>query len=130
MTSCKNPVLQDLVASDPLPLILIGSGRTLQLRNVKIVYAASLAACLQLGAGECLSSNQPVVLVQHQQCMRGSHHKTSMQADTFLISRHPRVCLRLSAQPCRLWSGVYLAGLTVLWLVRRRSAHRPPWRQR
>ena len=65
MTTCKVPLLQDLVASDPLPLILIGSGRTLQLRNVKVVYAASLAACLQLGAGECCSSSQPVLLVQH-----------------------------------------------------------------
>lgn len=31
--------------------MLVGEGRTLLLRNVRIVHAASLAACLQLSAG-------------------------------------------------------------------------------
>lgn len=35
----------------PLPLILIGSGRTLRLRNVRLLNAASLALCLQLAPG-------------------------------------------------------------------------------
>lgn len=42
---------QDISVDEPLPLILIGPGRTLQLKNVKLVHAASLPACLQLGAG-------------------------------------------------------------------------------
>ncbi|KAL4858517.1 Vacuolar protein sorting-associated protein 13C [Chlorella vulgaris] len=36
---------------EPLPLILVGSGCTLRLRNVKVVNAASLAVCLQLAPG-------------------------------------------------------------------------------
>jgi hypothetical protein len=39
-------------ADEPLPLILIGSGRTLRLRNVRVVNAASLAICLQLAPGQ------------------------------------------------------------------------------
>jgi hypothetical protein len=35
-----------------LPLILVGAGKTLQLRNVAVLGAASLPACLHLGAGE------------------------------------------------------------------------------
>ena len=36
---------------DPLPLILVGAGKTLLLRNVRVVHAASLPACLQLAPG-------------------------------------------------------------------------------
>ena len=43
---------QDISVDEPLPLILIGPGKTLQLKNLQLVYAASLPACLQLGAGE------------------------------------------------------------------------------
>lgn len=43
---------QDISVEEPLPLILIGPGKTLQLKNVKLVYAASLPACLQLAAGK------------------------------------------------------------------------------
>ena len=42
---------QDISVDEPLPLILIGPGRTLQLKNLKLVHAASLPACLQLGPG-------------------------------------------------------------------------------
>lgn len=38
-------------ADEPLPLILIGAGCTLRLRNVRLVNAASLAVCLQLAPG-------------------------------------------------------------------------------
>lgn len=44
---------QDVAPDDPLPLILIGAGKTLILRNVRLVHAASLPACLQLAPGEC-----------------------------------------------------------------------------
>ena len=42
---------QDISVDEPLPLILIGPGKTLQLKNLKLVHAASLPACLQLGPG-------------------------------------------------------------------------------
>ena len=45
---------QDISVEEPLPLILLGPGKTLQLKNVKLVYAASLPACLQLGPGNKL----------------------------------------------------------------------------
>ena len=49
----KNLILpQDISVDEPLPLVLIGPGKTLQLKNLQLVYAASLPACLQLGAGE------------------------------------------------------------------------------
>ena len=38
-------------AQERLPLILVGAGNTLQLRNITIVHSSSLAACLHLGAG-------------------------------------------------------------------------------
>ena len=37
----------------PLPLILVGSGKTLILKNVTVVNSASLATCLQLMPGLC-----------------------------------------------------------------------------
>ena len=43
---------QDISVDEPLPLILLGPGKTLQLKNLTLVHAASLPACLQLGAGE------------------------------------------------------------------------------
>ena len=38
-------------AQERLPLILVGAGNTLQLRNITIVHSSSLAACLHLAAG-------------------------------------------------------------------------------
>ena len=38
-------------AQERLPLILVGAGTTLQLRNITIVHSPALAACLHLGAG-------------------------------------------------------------------------------
>lgn len=43
---------QDVAMDDPLPLLLVGVGKTLILRNVRIVHASSLPACLQLAPGE------------------------------------------------------------------------------
>ena len=43
-------------AQERLPLILVGAGTTLQLRNITIVNTSSLAACLHLGAGANLRS--------------------------------------------------------------------------
>lgn len=40
---------EDVSIDDPQPLILIGPGKRLRLKNVTLVYAASLPACLQLG---------------------------------------------------------------------------------
>lgn len=34
-----------------MPLIVVGRGKTLQLRNVRVSNQASLAACLSLGPG-------------------------------------------------------------------------------
>lgn len=39
------------VEQQVVPLILVGPGRTLRLRNVRVVHAASLPRCLQLGPG-------------------------------------------------------------------------------
>jgi vacuolar protein sorting-associated protein 13A/C len=46
------PLLRRMLQPDEgLPLILVGAGKTLQLRNVTVLGAASLPACLHLGAG-------------------------------------------------------------------------------
>ena len=37
---------------DPVPVILVGPGRTLVLKNVTVVNSESLSACLQLAAGK------------------------------------------------------------------------------
>lgn len=42
---------EGISGEEGLPLILVGPGKTLHLRDVKIVHAASLSACLQLAAG-------------------------------------------------------------------------------
>ena len=36
---------------ETLPLIMIGVGKSLQLKDVKLIHAASLPACIQLGSG-------------------------------------------------------------------------------
>lgn len=41
-----------------LPLILVGRGATLRLRNCVLVNSASLAACLQLGPGARLLARE------------------------------------------------------------------------
>ena len=40
-----------LTVQDPVPVILVGPGRTLILKNVTVENSASLPACLQLAAG-------------------------------------------------------------------------------
>ena len=42
---------EGITIAEPLPLIVIGAGKALLLRNVTLVCAASLSACLQLGPG-------------------------------------------------------------------------------
>ena len=60
-SSCLASVAQP---EEGLPLILVGAGKTLQLRNVTVHGAASLPACLHLGAGESYSSVRAVPAVQ------------------------------------------------------------------
>lgn len=68
---------QDISVEEPLPLILIGPGKTLQLKNLTLVHAASLPACLQLGAGKqpklylCRRANDTAEWAKpffHEQC--------------------------------------------------------------
>lgn len=40
-----------LPSGEALPLILVGPGKTLRLRNTVVVHSNSLGVCLQLGAG-------------------------------------------------------------------------------
>lgn len=42
---------EDIGVAEDLPLVVIGAGKALLLRNVTIVQAASLTSCLKLGAG-------------------------------------------------------------------------------
>lgn len=50
-------VLPDNIETDsPLPLIVIGHGKTLRLINVKVVHSESLPACLHLSAGKEFSN--------------------------------------------------------------------------
>ena len=42
---------EGIAVAEALPLIIIGSRKALKLRNVTVVQAVSLAACLQLGPG-------------------------------------------------------------------------------
>ena len=42
---------EGISVAEPLTLILIGSGKVLLLKNVTIVHAESLPACLEIGAG-------------------------------------------------------------------------------
>ncbi|KAK9858457.1 hypothetical protein WJX84_002370 [Apatococcus fuscideae] len=37
--------------ADPIPLIVVGSGKTLILKNVKVIYASSMHACIELASG-------------------------------------------------------------------------------
>ncbi len=46
---------EGLHEGEALPLILIGVGKSLQLKDVKLVHAACLPACIQLGSGKRLS---------------------------------------------------------------------------
>ncbi len=48
-----------------VPLVLVGAGRTLQLRNVRVVHASSLPHCVQLAPGATLDvqSSPDVVLL-------------------------------------------------------------------
>lgn len=52
--------------AEPLPLIVIGAGKQLVLKNVIIVHSESLPACLQLGPGARLvaESKDKVVMVK------------------------------------------------------------------
>ena len=58
---------QDITVDEPLPLILIGSGKSLQLKNVKLVFASSLPACLQLGQGMCFKPETAEWKSHHKQ---------------------------------------------------------------
>ena len=40
--------------ADPIPLIVVGYGKTLILKNVKIIHAASMHACLDLASGKAI----------------------------------------------------------------------------
>ncbi len=60
-------------AQERLPLILVGAGKTLQLRNITIVHSSSLAACLHLGAGAQLTHFRSPVSNDWRQCMSKSH---------------------------------------------------------
>jgi hypothetical protein len=42
---------EGIAAAEQLPLLVVGTGKTLKLCNVTIVHAESLAACLQLAPG-------------------------------------------------------------------------------
>ena len=42
---------QGVSVQDPVPVIVVGPGRTLILKNLTLVHSASLPACLQLAAG-------------------------------------------------------------------------------
>ena len=48
---------EGLHEGEALPLILIGVGKSLQLKDVKLVHAACLPACIQLGSGERLAKS-------------------------------------------------------------------------
>ena len=60
---------QDVTVTDPLPLILVGMGKTLVLRNVRIVHAASLPACLQLAPGALFSAFVPTGCSAYLHCV-------------------------------------------------------------
>ena len=45
---------EGLNEGETLPLIIIGVGKSLQLKDVKLVHAASLPACIQLDSGMLL----------------------------------------------------------------------------
>lgn len=49
---------EGISVAEPLPLIIIGSGKRLTLQNVTLVHADSLPACLQLGAGSRLLAEE------------------------------------------------------------------------
>ena len=38
--------------ADPIPLVVVGYGKTLILKNVKIIHAASMHACVDLASGD------------------------------------------------------------------------------
>ena len=48
---------EGLHEGEALPLIIVGGGKSLQLKDVKLVHAASLPACIQLGSGAHLLDN-------------------------------------------------------------------------
>jgi hypothetical protein len=70
--------------SEALPLIIVGAGKTLLLQNVKIVHAASLPSCLQLGSG------QPCLYISIECCVL---HMKDISEHLPAIGRHgSRVC--------------------------------------
>ena len=62
---------EGLDARTDLPLIVVGTGKTLVLQNVRVVFAASLAACVQLGAGEA-PGLQCLCNLQHAEALDNS----------------------------------------------------------
>ena len=75
-------VLPAGIATDErLPLIVVGAGKTLQLRNVVISSAASLPSCLHLGPGALMqSSKADNVACCKMLCLLVSHSHLSVRA--------------------------------------------------
>ncbi len=48
--------------ADPIPLVVVGTGKTLILKNVKLIHAASLPACIDLASGR-LQQTVPLIFV-------------------------------------------------------------------
>ncbi|KAK9815130.1 hypothetical protein WJX73_008307 [Symbiochloris irregularis] len=82
----------DVAPDDPVPLILVGPGRTLTLKNTRIVQASSLPACLQLGPGaqmlarpedlvEMLQGADADLEAQHE---RSLYYSGSMSRSSFM----------------------------------------------
>ena len=74
---------EGISANEALPLILVGAGKTLLLRNVRLIHAASLPGCLQLGPGD----------------LPGCYILASETRQFYSNCRHPTPCLQ-HALPC------------------------------
>lgn len=61
---------------EQLPLIIIGGGKQLRLKNVTIVHSSALPACLQLGPGARMHAepSDGVVMVDHHHHHHHHHH--------------------------------------------------------
>ena len=71
---------RDVGPDDPLPLIVVGAGKTLLLRNVRLVHASSLPACLQLAPGMCCAHHCPPPL---QKCLAVAENQAEVAAPSF-----------------------------------------------
>ena len=103
-------------AQERLPLILVGAGTTLQLRNITIVHSSSLAACLHLGAGMCarpvmIRASKHMVEQPKMRCLTLILHETNPHP-----RREPDACPQHLTQ--------------ILVLLSRVAVHCSPRRQR